>query len=185
MQFFLNDQKRGRGVAIYDVSSLAWPPPYTCSSVTSPNESNTPVTCHSWRSGRNHQTNILLLSSPSWCPAPSVLVWHILPHCPLERSGSSYLLLQICRVFFPSSWSSFVIHLFLPNPRSTMKSLQIASVNPNSPEYQTSLISSGFPFLFFFRITKQCQLWIFNRPSSQVPRKWSFCLSVAPNFLSH
>lgn len=34
-----------------------------------------------------------------------------------------------------------------------MKSLQTASVNPNSSGYQTSLISAGFPFL---RINKQC-----------------------------
>lgn len=75
---------------------------------------------------RKKSPHKLLLSSPSWCPAPSVLVWHILPYCPLERSGASYLLLQICPAFFPSLDRHLWFISFLPNPRSTNE------ITPNS-----------------------------------------------------
>lgn len=79
-------------------------------------DNNTISSCHYPTSKLNHQINIVFLSSPSWCFSPSVLVWHILPHCPLEHFRSSYLLLQIWPMFFPSSFPSFVIHLLLQNP---------------------------------------------------------------------
>lgn len=72
---------------------------------------NTISACHYWTWKLNHQINILFLFSPSWCLSPSVLVWHILPYCPLEHFKSSYLLSQIWPMFFPSSFLSFVIHL--------------------------------------------------------------------------
>lgn len=77
---------------------------------------NTISTCYYHMSKFNHRINIWFLFSPSWCLSPCVLVWHILPHCPLEHFKSSYLLLQIWPMFFPSSFSSFVIHLLLQNP---------------------------------------------------------------------
>lgn len=105
--FFLNDRKQGRGVAIYNVSSLALAPSISIQ------------LCHiTTQEQRTHHMSLLKLrkKSPNKHPAslqpqlmpgsaPSVLVWHILPHCPLEHSRSSYLLLQICPMFFPSSWS--------------------------------------------------------------------------------
>lgn len=99
-------------------------------------DNNTISSCHYQTSKLNHQVNILFLFSPSWCLSPSVLVWHILPHCPLEHFKSSYLLLQIWPMFFPSSFSSFVIHLLLRNPtfprwsHSEHPSLILASLVP-------------------------------------------------------
>lgn len=98
-----------------------------------------------WTLQLNHQINILFLFSPSWWLSASVLLWHILPHCPLEHFKSTYLLLQIWPMFFPSSFSSFVIHL-LQNPtfyrwsHSKQPSLTLISLG-----IKESLTISEFP----------------------------------------
>jgi hypothetical protein len=104
------------------------------------------IKSHCRTSKFNHHINILFYSAPSWCLSPSVLLWHILPQCPLEHFKSSYLLLQICPMFFPSSCSSFVIHLLLKVQPLEMKSLQHPPLTLTSLGTTDSLISSDFPF---------------------------------------
>ena len=113
-------------------------------------DNNTISLCHYQTSKLNHQISILFLFSPSWCLSPSVLVWHILPHCPLEHFTSSYLLLQIWPMFFPSSFSSFVIHLLLQNPTfyrwSHSKHLSLTLTSLGTKECLISEFpSSGLP----------------------------------------
>lgn len=58
------------------------------------------------------------------------------PTCSCKSAGCSFLPLDL------HLWFIFSFQI----QGLQMKSLQIASVNPNSPGYQTSPISSGFPF---------------------------------------
>lgn len=120
----------------------------TCfNAATLSRDNDTISTCHYPASKLNRQINILFLFSPSWCLSPSVLVWHILPHCPLEHCKSSYLLLQIWPMFFPSSFSSFVIHLLLRNPTFPRWShSKHPSLTLKFPGTKESFIISEFPF---------------------------------------
>lgn len=123
-------------------------------------DNNTISTCHYQTSKLNHQINILFLFSPSWCLSPSVLVWHILPHCPLEHFRSSYLLLQIWPMFFPSSFSSFVIHLLLQNPtfprwsHSKHPSLTLSSLVPKKSRIISEFPFSGLPNSISYYLTR-------------------------------